>query len=145
MVQADTTLLLQTIKIIGLLVLTAVIEATELEKVTVTEFHTLADDITERGDLGNDGGLCAVAEGIFTVVHHRAIVIGYAQRAGGGVIVGVKVVFFACRSDIHLLFINMYLVPYSQYGFRFQIYLLGPLLKNIAPGCLSTADRIADK
>lgn len=84
-----------------LLTLTAVIEAVQLEQVTVTELHTLANDVTESRDLGDDGGLGAVAEGIFTVVHHGAVVVGYAQRAGGGVIVGVKVVFFTWRSDIN--------------------------------------------
>lgn len=84
-----------------MLVLTTVIEAAELEQVTVTEFHTLADNITERRDLGDDGGFCAIAKGIFTVVHHGAIVIGYTQRAGGGVIVGVKVVLSTCKSHIH--------------------------------------------
>lgn len=77
-----------------LLTLTAVIEAVQLEQVTVTELHTLANDIAESWDLGDDGGLSAVAEGILTVVHHGAVVVGYAQRAGGGVIVGVKVVSF---------------------------------------------------
>lgn len=81
--------------------LTAVIEAVQLEQITVTELHTLANDITESRDLGDDGGLSAVAEGIFTVVHHGTVVIGYAQGAGGGVIVGVKIVFFTCRSDIN--------------------------------------------
>lgn len=82
-----------------MLILTAVVEAVQLEQVAVTELHTLADDITESGDPGDDGGLRAVAEGIFTVVHHGTVVIGYAQRAGGGVIVGVKVVFFTFGSD----------------------------------------------
>lgn len=77
-----------------LLTLTAVIEAVQLEQVTVAELHTLANDIAESGDLGDDGGLSAVPEGSLTVVHHGAVVVGYAQRAGGGVIVGVKVVFF---------------------------------------------------
>lgn len=77
-----------------MLTLTAVIKAVQLEQVIVTELHTLANDIAESGDLGDDGGLSAIAEGIFTVVHHGAVVVGYAQRAGGGVIVGVKVVFF---------------------------------------------------
>ena len=130
-VEADPTLLLLTIKTIGLLVLTAVIEATELEQVTVTEFHTLADDITERRDLGDDGGLCAVAEGIFTVVHHGAVVIGYTQRAGGGVIVGVKVVFFTCRSDIHSCIILFHTLN-MDLDFRRN--------KDIALGCLSNAD-----
>lgn len=65
----------------------------QFEKVTVTELHSLANDIAERGDLGDNGGLGAIAEGSFTVVHHGAVVVGYTQRAGGGVIVGVEVVF----------------------------------------------------
>lgn len=87
------------LKCVRLLTLTAVIEAVQLEQVTVTELHTLANDITESWDLGDDGGLGAVAKGVFTVVHHGAVVIGHAQRAGSGVIVGVKVVFSTCRSD----------------------------------------------
>lgn len=74
--------------------LTAVIEAVQLEQVTVTELHTLANDITESWDLGDDGGLRAIAESFFTVVHHGTIVVRYTQRAGGGVIVAVKVVLF---------------------------------------------------
>lgn len=81
------------------MILTAVIEAVQLEQVTVTELHTLANDITESGDPGDDGGLRAIAEGVFTVVHHGTVVVGYAQRAGGGVVVGVEVVFFTCGSD----------------------------------------------
>lgn len=72
----------------------------QLEQVAVTELHTLTNDIAESRDLGDDGGLGAVAEGVFTVVHHGAVVVGHAQRAGGGVVVGVKVVFSTCRSDI---------------------------------------------
>lgn len=63
------------------LTLTAVVEAVQLEQVAVTELHTLADDVTESGDLGNNGGLGAVSEGVFTVVHHGAVVVGHAQRA----------------------------------------------------------------
>ncbi len=74
--------------------LTAVIEAVKLEQVTVTELHSLADHIHEIRDLGDNGGLSAISEGIFTVVHHGIVVVRHTQRAGGGVIVGVKVVFF---------------------------------------------------
>lgn len=84
-----------------LLTLTAVVEAVQLEQVAVTELHALADDITESGYLGDNGGLGAVAKGIFAVVHHGTVVVGDAQRAGGGVIVGVKVVLFTCRSNIN--------------------------------------------
>lgn len=80
--------------------LTAVVETVQLEQVTVTELHALANDVAESGDLCDDGGLGAIAESIFTVVHHGAVVVGYAQRAGGGVVVRVKVVFLTCRSDI---------------------------------------------
>lgn len=34
-------------------------------------------------------------------MHHGAVVVGDAQRAGGGVIIGVKVVSFACKLDIN--------------------------------------------
>ncbi len=81
--------------------LTTVIEAVQLEQVTVTELHTLANDITESRDLGDDGGLGAVAESIFAVVHHGAVIVRHAQRAGSGIIVGVKVVFSTWRSDIN--------------------------------------------
>lgn len=83
--------------------LTAVVEAVQLEQVTVTELHALADDITESRDLSDNGGLGTIAKGSFTVVHHGAVVIGYAQRAGGGVIVGVEVVLFTCGSDTNLV------------------------------------------
>lgn len=83
-----------------LLTLTAVIEAVKLEQVTVTELHALADDVTESGDLGDYSGLSAVTEGVFTVVHHGAVVVGYTQRAGGGVIVSIKVVLLSCRLNI---------------------------------------------
>ena len=63
------------------LTLTAVVEAVQLEQVAVTELHALADDVTESGDLGNDGGLGAIAEGVFTVVHHGSVVVGHAQGA----------------------------------------------------------------
>lgn len=66
----------------------------QLEQVAVTELHALADDVAESGDPGDDGGLAAVAEGIFAVVHHGVVVVGDAQGAGGGVIVGVEVVLF---------------------------------------------------
>lgn len=66
----------------------------QLEQVTVTELHPLADDVTEGRDVGDDGGLISFAEGGFAVVHHGAIVIRYSQRAGGGVVVYVEVVVF---------------------------------------------------
>lgn len=84
-----------------LLNLTAVIEAVQLEQVTVAELHTLANDVTESRDLGDDGGLHAVLKSSFTVVHHGAVVVGDAQRAGGGVVIGVKIVSFTCKLDIH--------------------------------------------
>lgn len=59
--------------------LTAVIETVQLQQVTVTELHALADDITKRRNLGDDGGLSAVTEGVFAVVHHGAVVVGHAQ------------------------------------------------------------------
>lgn len=82
-----------------LLSLTAVIKAVQLEQVAVTELHALPDDIAEGWDLGDNGGLRTVAKGRFTVVHHGAVIVGYAQRAGGGVVVGVEVVSFTCRPD----------------------------------------------
>lgn len=81
-----------------MLTLTAVVEAVQLEQVTVAELHSLADDVAERGDLGDDGGLGAVAESVFAVVHHGAVVVGNAQGAGGGVVVGVEVVLFTLKS-----------------------------------------------
>lgn len=81
-----------------MLTLTAVVEAVQLEQITVAELHTLADDIAESRDLGDDGGLGTVAESVFAVVHHGAVVIGHAQRAGGGVVVGVEVVLFTFKS-----------------------------------------------
>lgn len=81
-----------------MLTLTAVVEAVQLEQITVAELHTLADDITESRDLGDDGGLGTFAESVFAVVHHGAVVIGHAQRAGGGVVVGVEVVLFTFKS-----------------------------------------------
>ena len=72
----------------------------QLEQVAVTELHPLANDIAESRDIGHDGGLAAILEGGFAVVHHGAVVVGHAQRAGGGVVVGVKVVFSTCRSDM---------------------------------------------
>lgn len=68
----------------------------QLEQVAVAELHALADDIAERRDLGDDGGLGAVAKGVLAVVHHGAVVVGDAKRAGGGVVVGVEVVLSAC-------------------------------------------------
>lgn len=78
--------------------LTAVVEAVQLEQITVAELHALADDVAERRDLGDDGGLGTVAESVFAVVHHGAVVVGDAQRAGGGVVVGVEVVLFTWKS-----------------------------------------------
>lgn len=78
----------------GLITLTAVIEAVQLEQITVAELHPLTYDITESRDLCDDGWLAAVSEGVFAVMHHGPVIIGYTQRAGGGVIVGVKVMFF---------------------------------------------------
>lgn len=51
----------------------------QLEQVAITELHTLADDIAESRDLGDNGGLGAIAKGVFTVVHHGAIVVGHPQ------------------------------------------------------------------
>lgn len=98
-----------------LLPLTAVIEAVQLEQVAVTELHTLANDITESRDLGDDGGLClcAITESVFTVVHHGAVVIGHTQRAGGGVVVGFKVVFLSCGSGVKR---GVSAVPYHNVG-----------------------------
>lgn len=80
------------------MILTAVVEAAELEQVTVTELHALADNVTEGWDFGNNGGLGAIAEGGLAVVHHGAVVIGDAQGAGCGVIVAFEVVFFTCKT-----------------------------------------------
>lgn len=66
----------------------------QLEQVTVTELHPLADDVAEGRDVGDDGGLVSFVKGGFAVVHHRAVVIWYSQRAGGGVVVRVEVVLF---------------------------------------------------
>lgn len=82
------------------LTLTAVVEAVQLEQVAVAELHPLAYDIAKSRDLGDNGGLRAVAKGSFTVMHHRSVVVGHAQRAGGGVIVGVEVMLFTCRSNV---------------------------------------------
>lgn len=86
--------------------LTAVVEAVQLEQITVAELHTLADDVAERGDLGDDGGLGTVAESILAVVHHGAVVIGDTQRAGGGVVVGVEVVLFTFKSINSWIWLN---------------------------------------
>lgn len=83
-----------------MLALTAVVEAVQLEQVAVTELHPLAYHIAESGDLGDNGGLGTVPKSIFAVVHHGAVVVRDPQRAGGGVIVGVKVVFSTCTLDI---------------------------------------------
>lgn len=72
----------------------------QLEQVAVTELHPLAYHVAESGDLGDDGGLGTVAKSVFAVVHHGAVVVRDPQRAGGGVIVGVKVVFSSCALDI---------------------------------------------
>lgn len=66
----------------------------QLEQVTVTELHPLADDVAEGRDVGDNGGVAFLAEGGFTVVHHGAVVVRHSQRAGGGVVVGVEVVLF---------------------------------------------------
>lgn len=66
----------------------------QLEQVAVAELHALADDVAEGRDVGDDGGLAFFAEGGLTVVHHGAVVVRYSQGAGGGVVVGVKVVLF---------------------------------------------------
>lgn len=66
----------------------------ELEQVAVTELHPLADDVAEGRDVGDDGGFVSFAEGALAVVHHGAVVIWDSQRAGGGVVVPVKVVLF---------------------------------------------------
>lgn len=89
--QSDTTVFAEQMR---RWTLTAVVEAVQLEQVAVAELHPLANDLTERRDFGDDGGLRAVAEGVFTVVHHGSVVVGNAQRAGGAVVVRVKVVFF---------------------------------------------------
>lgn len=101
-----------------LLKLTAVVQTVQLEQITVTELHPLANDVAESRDLCDDGGLSAITESSFAVVHHGAIVVGYAQRAGGGVVVGVKVVFLTCRSDvqdIRKLFHYVFLVYYQKF------------------------------
>ena len=80
------------------MVLTAIVEAVELEQVAVAELHALADDLAKGRDLGDDGGFCAVPEGSLAVVHHGAVVVRHAQRAGCGVVVRVEVVLLACGS-----------------------------------------------
>lgn len=82
--------------------LTALVEAVQLQQITVTELHSLADDITESRDLCDDGGLRAVAESVFTIVHHGVVVVRYAQRAGDVVIVRVEIVLFTCK-ETHAL------------------------------------------
>ena len=76
--------------------LTAVVQAAELEQVAVAELHALAHHVAEGRDVGDDGGERAVAEGVLAVVHHGAVVVRDAQRAGGGVVVGVEVVLLPC-------------------------------------------------
>lgn len=78
--------------------LTAVVEAVQLQQVAVAELHALADHGAEGRDLGDDGGLAAVAEGVLAVVHHGAVVVGHAQSAGGGVVVAFKVILLTCGS-----------------------------------------------
>lgn len=80
-----------------LLTLTALVEAVQLQQVTVTELHSLSDDIAESRDLGDDGGLRTVLESTFAVVHHGVVVVGHAQRAGNSVIICIEVVFSAYR------------------------------------------------
>lgn len=75
--------------------LTAVVTPVQLEQVVVAELHALANDVAEGGNLGNDGGFGAVAEGILAVVHHGTVVVGDVQGAGCGVTVFIKVVFLA--------------------------------------------------
>ena len=79
-----------------LTILTAVVQAAELEQITVTELHALAHHVAEGRDVGDDGGQGAVAEGVLAVVHHGAVVVRDAQGAGGGVVVGVEVVLLPC-------------------------------------------------
>lgn len=50
------------------------------------------------GNLGDDGGLRACAEGRLTVVHHRAIVIRNPKGAGNCVVVRVEVVLFSFKT-----------------------------------------------
>lgn len=79
--------------------LTAVVKPVQLEEVVVAELHALADDVAEGGNLGDDGGLGAVAEGVLAVVHHGAVVIGYVQGAGRGVAVFIKIVVLALKTN----------------------------------------------
>lgn len=120
--------------------LTAVIKAVQLEQITVTELHTLANDITESRDFGDNGGLSTVAEGIFTVVHHGTIVIGYAQRTGGGVIIGVKVVFFTCRSDVNKKESVHFITTVSFFTLKMWAWISEMFARITHKSCLSTAN-----
>lgn len=82
-----------------MLTLTAIVEAVQFKQITVAELHSLSNNIAECRDLGDDGGLGTIAKSVFAVVHHGAVVIGNTQRAGGGVVVGVKVVLFTFKSN----------------------------------------------
>lgn len=75
--------------------LTAIVKPVQLEQVAVAELHALADDVAEGRNLGDDGGLGAVSEGVLAVVHHGTIVIGYVQGAGRGVTVFIEIMLLA--------------------------------------------------
>lgn len=115
--------------------LTAVVEAVQLEQVAVAELHPLADDVAERWDLGDDGGLGAVAESVFAVVHHGAVVVGNTQRAGGGVIVGVEVVLFTFEMEE---FMNLVRFKTAQITYKGRNHLL----PNQIPGNVKRKKRM---
>lgn len=60
--------------------LTAIVEPVQFPEIVIAEVHSLSYYIHEFWDVGDDGGLSSVPEGIFAVVQHGSVVIGNIQE-----------------------------------------------------------------